>query len=203
MDLLHAEFNNGRLSLEEIKACLGSDFGQSWPTLQKKFKQDETGLFFNEKLEQEQNKRKAFSESRRQNVLKKPSKPSYVDTSVKHMNKHMENENENNVFVNNKNEPPQIVSIEMCLIIAMNDPRWVNANKVTKSDLEQFNKVLEKRGVYDKNPYDYKTHYANWTAGGKKENWLEPVKVLSGQQSAREKNDESLLEEFFNATAKK
>jgi len=80
--------------------------------------------------------------------------------------------------------PPQIVSIEMCLIIAMNDPRWVNANKVTKSDLEQFNKVLEKRGVYDKNPYDYKTHYANWTAGGKKENWLEPVTAPPGQLAA-------------------
>lgn len=113
MDLLHAEFNNGRLSLEEIKTCLGSDFGQSWPTLQKKFKQDETGLFFNEKLEHEQKKRKAFSESRRQNVLKKPQKSTYVDTSVEHMYKHMENENENTVLVNNINNENSVFWVDI------------------------------------------------------------------------------------------
>src|SRR5688572_2070648 len=37
MDLLTAQFNNGPLSLDEIRTVLGSDFGQHWPTLQKKF----------------------------------------------------------------------------------------------------------------------------------------------------------------------
>jgi len=95
MDVMHAQFNNGRLSLEEIKVCLGSDFGTSWPAIQKKFKQDENGLFFNERLEHEKEKRRAFTESRRQNVSKKEKKPSYDDTYVKHMNNHMENENRN------------------------------------------------------------------------------------------------------------
>lgn len=64
MDILHAQFNHGRLSLDEIKICLGSDFGQSWPALQKKFKQDEKGLFFNERLEQEKIKRQNFCATR-------------------------------------------------------------------------------------------------------------------------------------------
>lgn len=64
---------------------------------------------------------------------------------------------------------PVFYSIEHCLTIAMNDDRWVKANKVSKPDLLEFNGLLEKRGVYTKNPMDYKTHFANWKLGGKKE----------------------------------
>jgi len=92
MDLLHAQFNNGRLSLEEIKICLGSDFGTSWPTLQKKFKQDENGLFFNERLEVEKQKRQQFTASRRKNLTPKDHTEPHMNT---HMDAHMENENEN------------------------------------------------------------------------------------------------------------
>ena len=89
MDLLYAQFNSGRLSLDEIKTVLGSDFGSSWPTLQKKFK-TENNLFFNERLENELNKRKSFTKSRRENA-----------TSQKHMLMHMENVNE--IKIENKN----------------------------------------------------------------------------------------------------
>lgn len=89
IDILHAQFNNGRLSLEEIKTCLGADFGSSWPTLQKKFKQDETGLFFNERLEYEKLRRVKFSESRRDNRLRKSHDPTYDEDMIPHM----ENEN--------------------------------------------------------------------------------------------------------------
>lgn len=54
MDLLNAQFNAGRLSLEEIQSVLGVDFDFAWPTLQKKFK-SENGLFFNKRLEQQIN----------------------------------------------------------------------------------------------------------------------------------------------------
>lgn len=104
MDLLHAQFNNGRLSLEEIKVCLGSDFGTSWPTLQKKFKQDENNLFFNERLEQEQIKRKAFSQSRRDNVNTRYNKSTLVPTYVEDMKVHMENTNKDPVLNKEENE---------------------------------------------------------------------------------------------------
>lgn len=72
MDLLHAQFNSGNLSIEEIKTVLGSDFGSAWPALQKKFKQDDKGLFFNERLVSESIKRKSYSKSRRENLKGRP-----------------------------------------------------------------------------------------------------------------------------------
>lgn len=67
MDLLHAQFNNGHISLAEIKTVLGSDFGSAWPALQKKFATDEKGLFYNKRLEVEILKKKNYSESRKRN----------------------------------------------------------------------------------------------------------------------------------------
>lgn len=80
IDLLSAQFNNGKLTLDEIKTVLGSDFGSSWPALQKKFKFEDS-LYFNERLQQEKDKRINFTASRRKNA--------------QHMPKHMENENRN------------------------------------------------------------------------------------------------------------
>lgn len=96
MDLLHAQFNGGRLSLAQIKTVLGGDFGQSWPCLQGKFKEDESGNYYNEKAEKEKQKRQKYTESRRRN-LEKP----HMDV---HMDSHMENENENSLSttLNNK-----------------------------------------------------------------------------------------------------
>lgn len=158
IDLLHAQFNNGRLSLEEIKTCLGSDFGTSWPTIQKKFKQDETGLFFNERLEQEKQKRMKYSESRRKNKEGSGKDPTYVTSYVKHMSPHMENEN--TVFNKNTEEQKKF-SIEHCMTIALNDERWVKANKANEVQLKTFNQFLEQTGEYEKNPTDYKKHFAN------------------------------------------
>ena len=170
MDLLHAQFNNGFLSLEEIKICLGSDFGQAWPTLQKKFKQSPDGLFFNERLHEEKEKRKKFCNSRGKN--REGKSKSYEQSYENHMKPHMENANENvnsinkfSVIKNSTIDEEVKFSIEHCLEIAMKDPRWVNANKAKKEDLERFNKMLEKTGAYEKNPADYKKHYANWSKG--------------------------------------
>jgi len=117
MDLLHAQFNSGPLSLEEIKTVLGSDFS-AWGTLSKKFKANSAGNFFNERLEQERNKRAKFTESRRNN-LKKP-----------HMGPHMENENENE---NEKKEKGVI-----------GEKGKIEKNGSTKS---KFGRVLESEAV--------------------------------------------------------
>lgn len=91
MDLLHAQFNSGHLTLEEIKTVLGSDFGTAWPTIQKKFTVDEAGKYFNERLEEEQIKRANFTASRRKNL-----QSSHMDKHMRqHMEPHMENENRN------------------------------------------------------------------------------------------------------------
>jgi hypothetical protein len=97
LDVLIAQFNSGHLSLEEIKTVLGSDFGQAWPTLQKKFQKDSDGLFFNEKLDTEITKRKEYSKSRSENRTgkgKKTYEKDMLKTSGTYV-KHMENGNEN------------------------------------------------------------------------------------------------------------
>jgi hypothetical protein len=95
IDLLNSQFNSGRLSLAEIKTVLGADFGQAWPSLQKKFRKDENGLYYNERMEQEQEKRKRFTESRRRNLDSKNRKPLVDGHVVKSMEGHMEDVNEN------------------------------------------------------------------------------------------------------------
>lgn len=96
MDVLIAQFNNGHLALEEIKTVLGSDFGQAWPAIQKKFNKDQDGLFFNVKLETEMTKRKEYSKSRARNrASKKDMKHisnTHVDTHVSHVENEIENE---------------------------------------------------------------------------------------------------------------
>lgn len=78
-----------------------------------------------------------------------------------------------NVNVGENTAPLIEYRIEECLTVAMNDERWVKANKATTDDLKEFNKLLERRGHYKKNPADYKSHFANWKAGGKKESFFD------------------------------
>lgn len=77
-----------------------------------KFKLDEDGLFYNERLELESSKRKAYTESRRKNRSKTTNDKDLKENTneeKKHMKnicktyvKHMENENENiNININN------------------------------------------------------------------------------------------------------
>lgn len=89
MDLLMAHFNQGRLSLDDIKTILGFDFESMWhQKLEGKFEKDKKGLYYNERLEYERDKRRKFSKSRRDNLASKPN------SMEPHKEPYMENENE-------------------------------------------------------------------------------------------------------------
>lgn len=53
-------------------------------------------------------------------------------------------------------------TIEHCMTVALLDKRWVEANKTDESELLVFNSELVKTGTYQKNPMDYKSHFARW-----------------------------------------
>lgn len=91
--LLCIQHQSGRLKEKDmIKICGAYD-----DDIFEKFEVDENGLYYNTRLDDEVNKRKAYSESRRNNRMKKDiSKIS--DTYVKHM----ENENENDIIIKNE-----------------------------------------------------------------------------------------------------
>ncbi len=97
MDLLMAQYNDGHMDIEDIKIILGSDFDMMWESkLKSKFIQDSKGLYFNKKLDEVIEKRRAFSESRQNNLKSKKShkKPHKDNHMVRHMEFHAENENE-------------------------------------------------------------------------------------------------------------
>jgi uncharacterized protein YdaU (DUF1376 family) len=104
MELLMLQFNRGHMDGHMI----GQVVGQIWVKLQDKFVQDADGLWYNERLEEEQNRRKAFSISRRNNLSGKNqhSKRGHKTKHMRgHMTSHMENENENeNRNINNNKE---------------------------------------------------------------------------------------------------
>lgn len=173
MDLLESQFYLGPLSLEQIKNILGSDFNQ-WANLIAKFEVDGNGKFFNERLEQEKNKRKRYSESRSSNRRKKDMND-ISDTHLIDMSNTPGTEIETGTDLKggtgeNYKYPvvaapvigEVIFSIEHCLEVAMNDGRWVSANKTNRKELEAFNKFLEKAGTYQRNPSEWKKHFANW-----------------------------------------
>lgn len=87
MDLLHAQFNSGGLSIDEIKTVLGSDFGSSWPTLQKKFKIEEDGLYYNKRLLFEKNRRQEFKISQSEKSKKRWDNPSISQKEIENENK--------------------------------------------------------------------------------------------------------------------
>lgn len=178
MDILHAQFNHGRLSLEEIKVCLGSDFGSSWPTLQKKFKQDNNGLFFNERLEYEKERRQKFVNSRSNN--KSGKKKSYDKPYDKHMKHHMENENENIGSKDTKKEIPEIknpppepvgsAAVQVAANEAWKDQFWKEsicmANSISIDDLKNwmamYNASIINDTIHGFNSATYRKMFGGW-----------------------------------------
>jgi len=94
MDLLMLQFNRGHMNTHMIQHTIG----HLWEQVKCKFIQDDEGLWYNVRLDIEKEKRKTFTESRRNNIKPKEkpkSEPSYETHMDSHMTPHMENENEN------------------------------------------------------------------------------------------------------------
>lgn len=97
IELLMLQFNRGHMTEHMIRQVVG----QNWEAIRSKFITDENGLYFNQRLEIEKENRKAFTESRRNNILgknqysKKEKKKAHKTKDMKgHMTTHMEDENE-------------------------------------------------------------------------------------------------------------
>ena len=86
IELLMMQFNRGHMGGHMI----GQAVGQLWDKIKVKFVQDSKGLWYNERLEQEQNKRKQFTNSRKNNLL---GKNQYTDKGG-HTTSDMEDEDE-------------------------------------------------------------------------------------------------------------
>lgn len=108
-----------------------------------KFIKDEEGNYYNERLEYEANKRKAYSESRRNNRKKKEEKETYEEDMKNICNsyeKHMENENANeNINKNNKKVNDSCVNDLQDIIEFYNE----NIGLITPYGLEVLSSYIE------------------------------------------------------------
>ena len=97
-ELLMTQFNQGHMTSHMI----GRMVGQLWSSIEQKFVKDENGLWYNIRLEEEKEKRKAFTESRRNNIKGKnqhtEKKTKKVCHKKGHMTTHIENVNENEII---------------------------------------------------------------------------------------------------------
>ena len=97
MEILMMQFNRGRMTTDMI----GQTVGQLWDKIQVKFTQDDKGLWYNERLENEQTKRKNYTESRRNNASGVNQYSKKEDSETGHVSGHTEgrmedvNRNEN------------------------------------------------------------------------------------------------------------
>jgi len=94
MDLLILQFNCGKFTEAQAKQVLSICFDVAWPMLQKKFKK-EGEVYFNVRLQTEIEKRKKFTQSRRDNAKGNKSKDKTLPKTKKHMHEHMEDEDIN------------------------------------------------------------------------------------------------------------
>lgn len=85
MELLMLQFARGKFTLAHAKHVLSGSFDIAWATVSQKFSTD-GNFYWNDRLSLEVNKRKKYSESRRDNALMKKN----IKKEGEHMNKHMD-----------------------------------------------------------------------------------------------------------------
>ena len=164
--LICAQHQKGRLTEKDmLKIC-----GTHDEDIFSKFAQDSDGLYYNERLEQEVNKRKAYSESRRNNRKKKEDMNNISKTYVKHM----ENENENeNINVNTNVKSKRFVKPSIDEIAVYMEER--NMNNVS----QKFYDFYEAKGwMIGKNHMkDWKAAVRTWESNNQKTS--QPVTTTS------------------------
>lgn len=182
--LLIHQFDKGFVpkNEKELKRII-TTYKKNWTLLSAKFKEVEPGVLKNKVMEvvrQEYEKKKEKGKE----TGSLGGRPKKENQKVSNLEpKGFENERDNiSLSVSDSKGETVFYKIEHCLTVAMNDERWVNANKATEKELKEFNSVLERRGIYSKNPADYKEHFGNWKAGGKKEIPAEKIPTITYQK---------------------
>ena len=105
MEVLMMQFSRGHMTSQMV----GQLIGQKWDAVKHKFVQDENGLWYNERMDMEKEKRKRYVDTRKNNLK---GFNQYTKNKGGHMGgrltSHMENENE----IENKSIiPPSIESV--------------------------------------------------------------------------------------------
>ena len=161
--------DKGTLSLEEIKFLLKGDPADK---VLSKLKKKTSGRYFNQRLEDEVNKRKEYAKSRRDNRLSK-TKPS---THVKHMSIHMEDVNRDRDIIKSFN----ILYSKYPKKVGRKDAmRHFKASVKTDDDIKSINLALDhyinSKRVLSGYVQNASTWFNNW------QDWIEYEEKLCMQ----------------------
>jgi uncharacterized protein YdaU (DUF1376 family) len=185
MDLLMLQFNRGHMNTHMIQHTVG----HLWEQVKCKFIQDDEGLWYNVRLDVEKDKRKTFTESRRNNMKpknKSKDEPSYETHMQPHMDSHMENVNEDiNKDIN--------INKSKCTFDQVYEYMSLRIGKeVAKIEAEKFVNYYESNGwKVGKNPMK------SWGAAAN--NWITNTKQYAkGTTSNQRKLDKNELENLRN-----
>jgi uncharacterized protein YdaU (DUF1376 family) len=165
MDLLMLQFNRGHMNHHMIVHTVG----HLWEQVKCKFIQDDEGLWYNVRLDIEKDKRKTFTESRRNNIKSK-NKATLDTTYETHMNSHMKHHMENvNININKDlNNNKSRCSFEQAFEY-MATRIGVDQAKI---EAEKFVNYYESNGwKVGKNPMKSWTHAVN--------NWINNAKLYA------------------------
>ena len=154
IELLMLQFNRGHMT----KHMMAHTVGHLLDKLLDKFQIDENGLYYNVRLEEEQNKRKTFTASRKNNLKGVNQYTKNKAHKDGHMTNHMENVNINIDNINNIKEEFKNSEI----FIEQLAKRHSTNSQVIKSRMKNF--WLEKSDTFDKHitTQEVKKYFGNW-----------------------------------------
>jgi uncharacterized protein YdaU (DUF1376 family) len=169
--LLISQFDNGSIpnDLDEL-ALIAPSIKKNWKRLSKKFHDDGNRGLINDvmdeiyqkvqdkKVRNQKNGKKGGRPPKNKNPNESENNPDGFknETQVKGT---LINNNQESIT---KEEYSVQFTIEHCVTVAMADTRWVKSTSATEEKLLEFNKFLVTQSIYEKNPMDYKKHFANW-----------------------------------------
>ena len=165
--LLMLQFNTGHMTTHTMAQTVGQGFGQFWERHAEKFVLDSEGKYYNFKLDQEKNKRKAFVSSRYNN---KEGKNQHQKDGG-HMSNHMENEDN---CINSSTVILPLISKEdlekfrlklmddQILIQPLIGQRGIGSMSNLIAWIDIFNIHILGEGKAHKDYSDYKRHFKNW-----------------------------------------
>lgn len=160
MELLMVQFNRGHMTSHMI----GQTVGQLWVKVQDKFIQDDKGLWYNRRLDEEKEKRKNFTDSRKNNVSGTNQYTKKKGRVNGHMTSHMENRNENEYYNNKKEAFDEIsnnyLETEPQRNILTNRG-WKSAAK-TDTDALLYHFLDSQADLKIQNKSDVKSHFKKW-----------------------------------------
>jgi len=198
IELLMLQFNRGHMTSHMIAQTIG----QLWDTLKDKFIQDDKGLFYNIRLEDEQNKRKLFTDSRRNNKLG-------INQHTKkegHMTSHMEDENEDvNIVINTKEikDKFEIFRKQYPSTKGGPDVEFKNFQKKCKiEDIELFIPALNKEKIHKKKLKELKMFCPEWknlSTWINQKCWLQELPNLESDNTKVERVPMTVVERGMNA----